>query len=259
MHSTRLLRSGIAILLSAIMAMIALGPAVSAQSGTGIAPDSLRTISVSGTGIVSVKPDTATVTLGSVHNEDSLKDAQDKVSEDLSAVTAKLQEAGVAEDDLATSQYNVRPINEYDRNGNFKGVKGYEVSASLTVTVRDLDKLGDILDTATSAGANQIWGIAIYVEDTVEAANQARTAAMEDARNRAETFALSEGLLITGVYRIDESRAPDPKAVSMDASADYAMESTAREDEANPVPISTGTTEVRVDVQVVYTIEQGNG
>ncbi|HWV25097.1 MAG TPA: SIMPL domain-containing protein [Thermomicrobiales bacterium] len=257
MRSNRPLRPIIIVILAALMTIMAFGPTVSAQEA--IAPDSLRTITVSGTGIVSVKPDTATVTLGVVHSEDKLKDAQDKVTSDLTEVTAKLKEAGIADDDLATSQYNVRPINEYDRNGNFKGVSSYEVSAALTVTVRDLGKLGDILDAATSAGANQIWGISMYVDDTTEAANQARTAAMADARNRADTFARSEGLLITGVYSVNESMAPQPKAISMDASGDFAAPMAARDEESSPVPISTGTTEIRVEVQVVYIIEQGNG
>lgn len=259
MQTSRYFRPVFAVVMAVMIGLMTGGATIAAQADPPIAPDSLRTISVSGTGIISVKPDTANVTLGTVHNETELKDAQDKVTADLEAVTAKLKEAGVADEDLATSQYNVRPINEYDRNGNFKGVKSYEVSAALNVTVRDLDKLGEILDQATSAGANQIWGISMYVDDTTEPANQARAAAMDDARNRAEAFARSEGLLITGVFSIVESWAPEPKAVDMSGSGEFAMADVAREEASNPVPISAGTTEVRVEVRVVYIMEQGNG
>lgn len=259
MHTRTLLRPAVAVLMAIVIGIMSFGTSVAAQESTPIPPDSLRTITVQGVGIVSVKPDTATVTLGVVHSEESLKDAQDKVTADLDAITAALKDAGIAEKDLATSQYNVQPINEYDRNDNFQGVKGYEVSVSLNVTIRNLETLGNILDTATSAGANQIWGISMYVDDTTEAASQARTAAMEEAHNRAETLARSEGLLITGVYSIEETMAPQPKPIDMEASRDLAAPQASSAESSNPVPISTGTTEIRVGVEVVYIIEQGNG
>jgi uncharacterized protein YggE len=188
---------------------------------------------------------------------ESLKTAQGDVTRRLTGVTETLTEAGIPADDIRTTQYNITPIPEYDRNGNYKGIQQYEVSVALTVTVRDLDLLGTILDETVSAGVNDVWGISMFVDDTTEAASQARSAAMADARTRADQFALTEGLLITGVYSINELSAPEPKSARMEEDAAYSME--AGTDAAMPVPISPGPTDIRVDVQVIYTVEQGNG
>lgn len=229
-----------------------------AAQPTPVPGDALRTITVNGTGIVSTTPDTASVTLGIRSTMESLKKAQGDVTRRLTGVTETLTKAGIAKEDIKTTQYNINPIPEYDRNGNFKGIQQYEVSVALTVTVRDLDVLGTILDETVSAGVNDVWGISMYVDDTTEAASQARAAAMTDARARADEFALAEGLLITGVYSITETSAPEPKSTRMDSSANYSLEAGSAAD-AMPVPVSPGSTDIRVDVQVIYIIEQGNG
>lgn len=240
-----------------LAATAAWAPAAAAQP-TPIPSDALRTITVQGTGIVSTTPDTAAVTLGIRTSNESLKAAQDDVTGRLTTVTETLTGLGIAAEDVKTSSYNINPINEYDDDGNFRGIRGYEVSVSLRVTVRDLDSLGNVLDQSVDAGVNDVWGISMYVNDTTEAANQARQAAMADARSRAEEFARSEGLLITGVYLITEDSAPAPPTQRSTQDASYTMEADMAE--ANtPVPISPGSTDVRVDVTVVYIIEQGNG
>lgn len=234
------------------------GPPASAQTAEPIPPDSLQTITVSGTGIVATTPDTADLSLGIRVTNESLKTAQGDVTRRLTSVMETLAEAGIPEEDIKTSQYSVNPIPEYDRNGNYKGIQSYEVSVNLTVTVRDIDQAGALLDSAVTAGANYVFGISMYVDDTTSAANQARDAAMKDARARADAFAKSEGVLITGVYNITETSAPRPpsqreKSTSYDAP--MAMES----DAGAPVPVSVGTTDIQVTVSVVYIIEQGNG
>jgi uncharacterized protein YggE len=258
MRANRLLQpaSFLAIVMAAIIATMTLWTSAAAQP-TPIASDSLRTITVNGTGIVSTTPDTASVTLGIRSTMESLKTAQGDVTRRLTGVTETLTEAGIAAEDIKTAQYNITPIPEYDRNGNFKGIQQYEVSVALSVTVRDLDLLGTILDETVSAGVNDVWGISMYVDDTSEATSQARAAAMTDARTRADQFALTEGLLITGVYSINETSAPEPKSTRMDADTGYSLEAGAAE--AMPVPISPGSTDIRVDVQVIYIVEQGNG
>ena len=260
MYGTILRRPKVSIfatVMALIIATMALWTSAAAQS-TPIPADALRTITVSGTGIVSTTPDTASVTLGIQVTNESLKTAQDDVSRRLTGVTDTLTKAGIAKEDIKTSSYNVNPVSEYDRAGNYKGISQYKVSVAMTVTVRDLDALGTILDATVSAGVNDVWGISMYVDDTSEAASQARTAAMTDARARADEFARAEGLLITGVYSITETSAPSPKSESMNAPMDFSA-GEARSAEAMPVPISAGSTDIRVDVQVIYTVEQGNG
>ena len=246
-------------LISVLVSIVALMPSVAAAQPTPVAGETIRTITVNGTGVVSTTPDTASVMLGIRSTNESLQTAQDDVTRRLTGVTQTLTEAGIAEEDIATAQYTITPIPEYDRNGNYKGIQQYEVSVGLTVTVHDLDLLGTLLDSTVNAGVNDVWGISMYVDDTSAAASEARDAAMADARARAEEYARAEGLLITGVYSINELSAPEPKSTRMDAAMDVDYESASGAAEAMPVPISPGSTEIRVDVQVVYEIEQGNG
>lgn len=246
------------VLMALVLAATAAWAPVAAAQPTPIPADALRTITVEGTGIVSTTPDTAAVTLGIRTSNESLTTAQDDVTARLGTATETLTGLGIAAEDIKTSSYNINPINQYDDDGNFRGIRGYEVSVSLRVTVRDLDTLGEVLDQAVDAGVNDVWGISMYVNDTTEAANQARQAAMDDARARAEEFARSEGLLITGVYLITETSAPAPPAQRSSQDAPYAVDADMAES-SSPVPISPGSTDVRVDVTVIYIIEQGNG
>jgi len=234
------------------------GNPASAQTAEPIPPDSLQTITVSGTGIVATTPDTADLSLGIRINNESLKTAQGDVTRRLTNVMDTLAEAGIPEEDIKTSQYSVNPIPEYDRNGNYQGIQSYEVSVNLTVTVRDIDQAGALLDSAVSAGANYVFGISMYVDDTTSAANQAREAAMQDARARADAFAKSEGVLISGVYSITETSAPQPPS-QREKSTSYDAPMAVDSEAAAPVPVSAGTTDIQVTVSVVYIIEPGNG
>lgn len=250
----------VALTMSCALMVTAIGaPGVAAQS-TPITPipesEIVRTIAVSGTGIASTTPDTASVTLGIEARNESLKTAQDDVSRRLTSVTETVTGLGVSAEDLQTSNYSIYPVPEYDRDGNYEGIQHYEVSVTLDVTVRDLDSLGTILDETVSAGVNNVGGISLYVDDTSVAASQARAAAMEDARARADEYASSSGVLITGVYSITETSAPVPKSSEMRMEAPMAADA---EESSMPVPISPGSSEIRVDVDVIFTIEQGNG
>lgn len=242
-----------------VIATMSLWPLATSAQPTPVAEEPIRTISVRGTGIVSTTPDTASVMLGIQTTNESLQAAQDEVTQRLSNVTQTLTEAGVAEEDIQTAQYTINPIPEYDRDGNYVGIQQYEVSVALTVTVHDLDLLGTLLDSTVGAGVNDIWGISLYVDDTSAAASEARAAAMNEARARAEEYAQAEGLLITGVYSIEEQSAPEPQSMRMDVAMESDQAATSGGAEAMPVPISPGSQEIRVDVQVLYIVEQGNG
>jgi uncharacterized protein len=216
----------------------------------------LSTITVSGTGSVNVAPDTASVILGVESEDTSLKTAQDDATTRIAAVTEVLTAAGIAEDDIQTASYNIYPIPRYDDDGNYRGVQGYQVSTSLSVTVRDTDVLGTLLDEAVAAGANAIWGISFFVDDPSGPASQARGLAVQDARAKADEYAEASGVVIAGVHTLRETSAPAPKAEEyVMSAADAEMARGA----AAPVPISVGSTEIRVDVEIVFEITQANG
>lgn len=243
------------LVLALFVLMFSMSPLAAAQEAP--TSDSLRLISVSGEGRVTATPDAARVQFGVESRNEALAVAQDEVSEDAEALTEMLLENGIAEDDIATVAYNIFPVNEYDRNGNFVGVDHYIVTLSLDVTVLDLDLIGTILDEAVTAGATYINGISFFVDDPSPYMSQAREAAVNDARGKADEYARLSGAIITGVFSLEETSAPAP--VAQDFYMDEPAMAADGAAESRAVPISPGTTEIVVRIQVVYTIEPGNG
>ncbi|MGC4107472.1 MAG: SIMPL domain-containing protein [Thermomicrobiales bacterium] len=251
-----LLRSAPAFAAAAVVAPTVLGQAssVSAQS-TPTPEETMRTIAVTGTGIVNVEPDVATITVGVTKTASELADAQGQVIDALESITKTITDAGIDKKDVVTSGYSVYPIARYDNDGNYVGVKGYQVSSNLTVTVREIASVGTLLDAVVGAGANQVWGISFSVDDPSKPASQARQAAVADARQKADELAAAAGAIVTGVISIVESSSPAPKG--MDYSAPMAADSASGE--ARSVPVSTGTTGVEVDVQIIFEIAVAAG
>ncbi|HYI25139.1 MAG TPA: SIMPL domain-containing protein [Thermomicrobiales bacterium] len=234
-------------------------PMASAQATPDSTDDYPSTINVNGRGTVTIAPDTAQVELGVMANSESLEEAQLTVSDGLAAVTDALLDAGVLQEDISTSSYNVYPVAEYDRDGNYIGVSRYEVSSGLNVVVRDIESVGTILDTAVDAGANNVWGISFYVEDPSEAAAQARTLAVDDARAKADQLATASGSVITRVLSITETSSPSSAPVEYYDRAGSGGLGEAEADMAASVPVSPGQAEIVVTVQVIYEIEPANG
>ncbi|MBA2278477.1 MAG: SIMPL domain-containing protein [Chloroflexia bacterium] len=247
-------RLGVIVAVTAL-ALVTVTGATTAQVATPVPTEPVRTITVNGHGSVNVTPDTASVELGVTETNTSLEAAQDQVSLRLDAILATLREQGVADDDIQTSSYNVQILYEYDNNGNLRGINGYTVSSTLKATVRNLDTLGVLLDSSVGAGANLLYGISFFVDDSTAPASQARGLAVADARTKADELASAAGVSIVGVVSIQETSAPAPppeifmERASMDMAAGQAAPSQ--------VPVQAGSTEIAVDVYVVFEISAG--
>ena len=251
-----LLRAVPALTATAVVAPSLLGQAssVSAQA-TPTPEETMRTITVTGTGIVNVKPDIATVSVGVMKTAVELGDAQGQVTDALAAITKTITDAGIDEKDVVTSAYSVYPVPSYDDDGNYTGVKGYQVSSTLTVTVRKIESVGTLLDAVVKAGANQVWGISFSVDDPSKPASEARKAAVADARQKADELATAAGAVVTGPVSITETSSPAPKAQEYEAP----MAADASGSASRSVPVSTGTTAVEVDVAIVFEIDVAAG
>jgi uncharacterized protein YggE len=116
------------------------------------------------------------------------------------------------------------------------------------VTVRDLDKLGDAIDNALAAGATSLDGVSFRVADQAAAEQQARQAAMDEAKAKAKTLADAAGVSISGVASISETVAPVPYPVYYGFAAAGAPSADVK------TPVAAGSTEVTVTVAVVYLI-----
>lgn len=249
----------LAALLIAALAAIATGGAsrpfaVAAQDQAGPTPEAqVRTVAVNGSGRVQLAPDTASVVTGVDISDRSLAAAQAEATEKMAGIIQAARDAGIAEEDIQTTSYNVNILREYDRDGNLSEITGYQVANQVALTVRDVSTLGALLDAVVAAGANDVYGVGFYVDDPSAAASQARTQAVEDARAKAEELASAAGTRIVGVLTIAETSAPPPAPVEYERAA---AEDTSSSGAAEPVPIQAGTSEVAVDVGIVFELAE---
>jgi uncharacterized protein YggE len=229
-----------ALLLLAILAgVVGLLYARPATAQTNVGVPGMRQVSVAGHGEVKGRPDTATVQIGVESEAATAKEALAQNTAQAQAIQQKLKDLGVAEKDLQTSNFNVNPT--YGSDG--RQITGYHVSNSVTVTIRNLDQAGALLDQVVQAGANSIYGISFSVEDPQKLLEQARQEAMANAKARATQLASAGGAAIGDVLVINEN-ANAPVPLPMAGRAEAAQDAA--------VPVQPGQQSFSVDVQVTY-------
>ncbi len=152
----------------------------------------VRTITVVGTGKASGAPDVAHVTVGVESQGPALQAVVDDNKTKMAALLAALKAQGIADKDIRTTNYNVFVDNPQPQpmvEGAGKPGTGqltYHVNNQVDVTVRDVAKLGDVLDKAVAAGANNVYGVTFSVDDPTKLQGMARANAIADAKARAQ-------------------------------------------------------------------------
>jgi uncharacterized protein YggE len=241
------------LVLSSLLTACATGASAQATTPTaqtGEPRQVYRTLSVSGSGKVSMAPDIAYINIG-VHSEgSSAAETVKQNNEQTAKVIAALKAFGVAEKDIHTINFSIYPQQQYDFEGKPTGEIKYMVDNTVNVTARDLDKLGDLLDAAVQAGANSISGIQFDVEDKSAAYSQARKAAIANARAIAEELAQAAGVSLGAVQTISVYGS-SPVAVEYQVKL---MEAPMLAD-ASSVPVSPGEMVIIVEASVVYEIQ----
>jgi uncharacterized protein YggE len=197
-----------------------------------------RTVTVSGRGSVTVEPDMAYISAGVATEADTAKAAIARNNALMAKVIGGLKSAGIDAKDIRTTNLNVEP--RYKERSST--VTGYRVSNLVRLTVRDVKRLGEILDEAIALGANQVSQISFAVADAEKLKDEARRRAVENARRHAELYAKAAGAELGPVLRIAEGSLP--VGVGR-AEARYA---------GHGVPIEAGTQRLEVDVSVVYAL-----
>lgn len=222
-----------------------------AQSDVLLTSD-LPMVFVNGAGSMSVPPDIATLMVGVEVERQTLAAAQAEAATRTKAILAALRASGIASADIQTAAFTVRVVRERARdeaavatpaNGQRRAITGFQVSNDFRVTVRDLTALGQILDDALAAGANEVRGLEFATVDPTGAVGRARAAAMADARAKADALATAAGMTIGGVRSITETLSPYPVYATASAGGGEDI-----------MVISIGTEEVQVEVQVVYAL-----
>lgn len=211
-----------------------------------------RTVIVSGTGKVYLTPDIAYVTIG-VHTEG--KDAGQAVTSNntkAKSVSDALKALGVDAKDIQTTNFSIYPQQQYDPQGKATGEIIYMVDNSVMVTVRDLSKIGTVLDAVVKAGANSISGIQYDVADREKALTEARKLAVADAQNQAGELARAAGVTLGAVQTINSSSTTPTPMYDVKA---YGVGGGAAQVAAPTVPISAGQLVVIVNVDMVFGIQ----
>ena len=246
----RLIAAGIGVgLFLAATSMPALSPRSTLAVDSSTTPE--HTISVSGTGTVTLKPDVADLHLGVLVSRSTVKAAQAEAAAAMTKVLAALKALGIDDKDVQTSNLSLQPTYDYQNGSNPPRITGFQMSNSVTVTIRDLTKLGDAIDNSLAAGATSVDGVNFRVNDQTAAESQARQAAMTEARAKADTLAASAGITITGVASIVETSAPI--SVPMPYAAAGALAPTDSAKVATPIQV--GTNDITITVNVVYLIK----
>jgi uncharacterized protein len=243
----RKLVSAVSALALAIAALSAL-PAYAADEPT-------PRIMVSGEGSASAAPDMALVSLTVLREAATAREALDANNKAMAEVLGAMRTAGVAEKDLQTSGFSIQPKYTYpDPNKTDQPqepkISGYSVMNSLGVRVRDLAKLGEIIDQSVTLGVNQGGDITFTKDDDTALLEEARKNAMANALAKAKTLATAGGVSTGRILEISE-QSFQPQPIPM-MRAEMAMAKSA--DAA--VPVAAGENTYRVNVNVTFEIKQ---
>ncbi len=187
-------------------------------------------------------PDVATLSAGVVTQAADGNAAMRQNAEQMAKVTAAIKAAGIADKDVQTSGINLHPQYRYAENEPPR-ITGYQATNTVSLKVRDVTKLGKVLDALAAVGANQINGPSFEIDQPEPGYDEARLAALQKAQARAETYAKALGLRVRRIVSISEGGGnfrPVP------------MMAMAKADRYESTPVSPGETTLSVSLDVVF-------
>lgn len=206
-----------------------------------------RTISLTGHGEVRMAPDIVSITVGVLSQGNTAGEALTANTASMNAVFDALKAGGVDTKDIQTSNFMVQPRYDYNNNVQPPKLVGYDVSNNVTITLRQIDALGGLLDKLVQAGSNQIQGITFQVSKPEAALDDARKLATQDASRKAKLYAEAMSLGLGSVQSISEGIRYEPpvpyrsKMIAETAAAD--------------VPIAGGEQVLSIDVNITWEIQ----
>ncbi|MEM5473871.1 SIMPL domain-containing protein [Hoeflea sp. AS60] len=211
-------------------------------------------ISVSGEGVAAIAPDMAVISLTVLREAETARAALDANNEAMTDVLAAMKAEGIAERDLQTGAFSVQPRWVYPNNKDGQTeepkIVGYTVNNTLTVRIRDLSRLGAILDTSVSLGVNQGGDVVFTNDDQDTIRESARLDAIEKAKAKAKAMTEALGVTLGRITQVSENSYSAPPVPMM--RAEMAMSAKS----ADSVPMASGENEYRVTVSVTWEIAQ---
>jgi uncharacterized protein YggE len=211
---------------------------VAASAQQPAPPRDQPVVVTSGDGVVQAVPDRAWISVTAESRAASPRDAQRKNAEAMKPVQDRLRAAGIPEDAIKTTAYDLQP--DWDYSNNRRVLKGYVARNSIDVRIDNIDRVGELLDIVVAAGATAVDNIRFDLKDRERVEREALRMAVADARARATAAAAGAGLSVDRVLRIDEQgvSSPPPRPLFREAAAVA---------QAAP-PIQAGEMEIRAHV-----------
>jgi uncharacterized protein YggE len=202
-------------------------------------------VTVIGFAEIAASPDMAQVSVGVTTQAVAVGDALAANNAKTRDVIAVIRKKGVAERDIQTTQFSVSPQYSHNRDGNPPTLDLYRVTNRIEVTVRDIEKAGDLLDAAVAGGANEVFGLDFGVQESSALLDRARRNAMDNARTKAELYASAAGLPLGRAIVITEETSTFDRPRPM---AEISLM------KASSVPLAAGTMTFSAEIRVRYSL-----
>jgi uncharacterized protein len=216
------------------------------RSGYGL-NGNIDQISFAGEGKVYTKPDIAFVDVSVVTQGVQIKDVQDANTKKMNKVITFLKDSGIDEKDIKTTNYNLYPQYTYENN-KIPQIMGYQINQTLSIKIRNLDKVGTILEGGVNVGINQVNSLYFGFENDEQLKEQARKIAIDDAKKKAEKLASQLGVKLIKITGFSDNTVGYPVPM-YDAKA-YGLGGG-----GGTPNIQTGQNEIIVDVTITYEIK----
>lgn len=246
------------IFLLALIALAGVKVANEIKEGEEIGQETIAKITVSGTSEIYVKPDLAVIDISVITQKKTVDEALSENAKSMNAVIDSVKNQGIEEKDIKTIAFNISPRYEYLKEGidiylypsGKRTLVGYEVTQSLEVKIRDMTKIGELIQGATDNGANDIGDLFFTIDNQDEFKAQAKAKAIEEAKNNAQTLASQLGVKLVRVLDFSENTYT-PNYVNYFKDAAVGLESS-----SGPAPqIQTGENKIESTVTITYEIK----
>lgn len=247
----------LAIIMSAVLVLVGLyvisltRNSMRAYDYIGKTPDIKDRITLTGIGKVTAKPDVGIISLGIISESATVAQAQkDNANKMNSIISALKKEFKIDEKDIQTSNYSINP--KYDWSTRVQRIVGYSINQTITIKIRDFDKIGEIIAKATELGSNSVNGPSFTIDDPEVFKAQAREKAITQAKEKADVLAKQVGIRLGRIVNFSEGGNDYYPMPLGDASFSLAKAETAP---AVAPDIQAGSQEVSVSVSISYEIK----
>lgn len=201
---------------------------------------------VSGEGKVSIKPDIAVASVGVSVNAPSVKVAQEQMNSKINQVSESIKKLGILDKDIKTTNYSIYPNIDYQ--SGTQRIAGYSANTNLSIKIRNIDLVNQVIDEATKAGANQIGGVTFEVDDQTKVENEARSLAVAEAKKKAQEASKIAGFSLGRIINYSENFGSFDRPVTLSAEK-IGLGG------GNETSIEPGSSEVKVMVNLSYEIK----